>query len=518
MQFLDKSRSVVAVLVLALWSVGIVVDTAEAGWLTRLLREAGETGGDIGRRGVGQLDDAAARLKRLPKGVRTGAIAATASAEGHWTFVNRSGQRFTAANPEEMSRLTAVLFPDGVGPNGLNIYLGRNEVFTQRISLGALPKNARLWIVSGKQAYRLKSVSVRQANGKSIPQLYAVIRRNLWVPVVRRDVFEEALWQLNRRLKPEAMRVIALVPDGPAAFATIRRSRSGAGDGLVDAIDPKRLFAALAGLRGQTAIVTGRIDGAKLAYRTATGLERSVDLAEVRRVASAHDVNLIILNARTPRQPGSRNWLWQRVGVDGLNDALRSNTMADFLARLTAEQGQLSLYFRSKAGERVAVSIVSNGSATLLPGSDTIGQVLAEIVSEVAGQVAATSLQLDLVGRQRQRELDRRIVPGVHSDIQFGILVFYFLGLFGLPVARNWWRGVWPPEARDEYGGWFGYSAARGARLIIFILLFLPVVGLPAAVWNVVLSIWRLLMLPWRIFRWLTGLAASHGTIGSGSR
>ena len=122
-------RSIAVLVAFVLLFGTISSSQSQAGWLTKLAREAGEAGGDASKRGLGQLDEALGQLKRLPPGVGRGAVAATVGAEGHWTFVNRAGQRFTAANADEMARLPSVLFPDGPGPTGLTVYLTESTVF-----------------------------------------------------------------------------------------------------------------------------------------------------------------------------------------------------------------------------------------------------------------------------------------------------------------------------------------------------------------------------------------------------
>ena len=84
---------------------------SEAGWLSRIAREAAEGGGGvaskIGKTGVGALDNAAAHVASLPKLSGGTALAAHVTPEGHWKFANREGQVFTAATPEELARVRA---------------------------------------------------------------------------------------------------------------------------------------------------------------------------------------------------------------------------------------------------------------------------------------------------------------------------------------------------------------------------------------------------------------------------
>jgi hypothetical protein len=88
------------------------------------------------------------------------------------------------------------------------------------------------------------------------------------------------------------------------------------------------------------------------------------------------------------------------------------------------------------------------------------------------------------VSSDRARELEARIVPGIHSGVQFGYLALLAAGLIGLRFAGRWWHRVWPPEQRAEYASRLGYRAAVGVRFVGFLLIFLPLVGLAAAPWT----------------------------------
>lgn len=502
MHLSGHTRPLIFLLATSLWLGATQLATADAGWLTRILREAGEAGGSTARRGLGELDDAAARLRKLPAGISAGAVAGTGRSEGHWTFVNRAGQRFTAANSDEMRRLGGALFPEGPGPAGLTIYLTEPTVFRQRNALQDLPARARLRLVVDRDSYPLEFRVA--ADNKQV--LLAAVRSNVLVPVTRRAAFHEALWQLNRPLKRAGIRVLALAEDGPAALSPVARIEPTTKRPAVDRIQPDKLAAALPSLKGQTAILTGRIDDQRrLTFRRAGGFEASLDLEAVYRQATAYDVNLVVLNSRAPRQPGARNWFWQTVDVDGLGDALTRERMADFLSVVAGTGGKVEVRVADPVGNRVSISIVAAEGGITVPGSGTIGDVIAELASEVVGTVAATAVEMDVVSAGRRKELDSRIIPGIPSALQFGYLLALFAGVMGLPVARRWWRWLWPLEARGEYAGWFGYQAARVVRLAIFVLLFLPLAGVPAAVWHLLATLWRWLTLPWRLLRWVFG-------------
>ncbi len=57
------------------------------------------------------LTRAADYVARLPKPVKGAALAAHATPEGHWKFVSREGEVFTAGNADELARVRSVLAP-----------------------------------------------------------------------------------------------------------------------------------------------------------------------------------------------------------------------------------------------------------------------------------------------------------------------------------------------------------------------------------------------------------------------
>src|SRR5262249_54120662 len=149
-------------------------------------------------------------------------------------------------------------------------------------------------------------------------------------------------WQLARPLNKANVRVLALEPGGPPTLASAPRIDMASGRALVDVIDPSSLPAALGTVRGQTVLITGRVDGRLLSVQPSSGPARSLLLPDLLKATEDADVNLVLLHASsTPRQPGGRNWLWQKVQVKRLDEALAQARMADFLNALAGPKGRL---------------------------------------------------------------------------------------------------------------------------------------------------------------------------------
>ena len=221
-------------------------------------------------------------------------------------------------------------------------------------------------------------------------ELRAAVRPNLRVELTERDLFDEALAQLERPISRASIRTLALEPGGPTRLASAPRFDAKTKEALVDAIDPASLAGALRSLRGQTVLLTGRVEDNRLLFRPASGPEQSLKIRDVIGAAADADVNLVILHAAAPRQPGGRNWLWQRIAVDGLDDALKRATLADFLDALAASRGTLPRRVAREGSGRVVIRAAPDGSAAE-PVTGIVGDWLTTAASSITGNVVTTA-------------------------------------------------------------------------------------------------------------------------------
>jgi hypothetical protein len=478
----------------------VTIASAQANWLSRLSRigtETGEVASKAARLGVVELERAAAHIRTLPNSASGGVIAAHATPEGHWKFANRDGDVFTAATPEELQRVVPTLLPEAAPGGKLVVYLSEDTLFRDRAMLRDLPLGASLHVVAGRDSYPLIA---RIDDG--VDALYAEVRPNLLVEARERTLFDEGIAQLERPLSRSSIRTLALEPGGPGTLSSSPRLDPDTKAALVDAIDPPMLPAALYSVRGQTVLITGRVDGNLLKFRPASGPEQSLKLSDVKAAAADADVNLVILYAEAPRQPGGRNWLWQRIAVGGLDDALKRATLGDFLDALGSARGAFRVSMQRDATGRLVVRALP-AEAAGEPITGMVGELWSSTVSSVTGNVVTTGVEVYARGEERQQELDRRIVPHIPSWLQFAYLGGLIAGLLGWPVASGWFQRIWPSEQRTEYRGASGYRAAQAARLMAFVLLFLPIVGGPALVVAAMQQLWALVTLPVRATRWL---------------
>lgn len=421
------------------------------------------------------LKQARELLASLPAAQRGLALAAEASPEGHWTFANVAAERFTTASPEELKRVLPTLAPEANKPGTrLTLLLTEETIFRQRQHVQSLSlagdRRTDLMIAVDAAAYPLLRRGERY---------YAEVRSNLLVELTERRLFDEAVWQLAHPLKRATIRVVALEPGGPASVSSTPRLDPQTKRTLTDQVAPSALIAALRTLGGQMVMLTARRDGDALVFRPSSGPEQTLPLQDVFAAADAADVNLVLLQSATPRQPGTRSWLWQRVSVGRLHDALGRDHLADFLNAVASPQGRLLVAVEDLSAGRVRIAArPMRDESTPRTG---IGEAITDLVSNIAGQVVVSGVEASLRNRARQAELDKRLVPGIPSIVQWIYLGLLALGLLGHYVARGWWAGIWPPEARESYGNAFGHLAARAIRSALYFALFVPLAALASA-------------------------------------
>ena len=471
-------------LLLALALLASAVPRADANWLTRILRHADDAHPTrVGKGVVASFDEVGLHLSTLPGATRGRTIAVDATNEGHWRLRNAEGETFTAATPEEFRRGVQLLAPIKSGDVvGHSLVLTAEAIFRHGAQLKTLPADAELKVLFDGQ---VRGVVRRVVAGAE--RYYLDAGGGVHVPVTTREHVQEALWQLARPVELADIRVLALEP---GATTLLKSSRTaGAGPLASEAVDPERLPHMMSAVARGTIVITGRIVGPTLHYRPSSGPERTLMLDTLRTAAAASDVNLVVVHSASARQPGTRNWLWQRVDLTPLASPIKP-ALADLVRQLTGGI-PVEVQVQEVQLRRATLAFSSLAGGAGRGWTAPVGEAWRDIATEVTGTIVAGGLQLDLRSREHQRELDDRIIPGIPSSVQFVYIGFWVLGLFGFLVASGWWQRIWPLEARTDYARRSGYWAARILRQTTFVMIFMPLVALVSAPVALLRSVWQ---------------------------
>lgn len=465
---------------------------SHAGILSKLLREAGEAGTKASKHGIGALDNAGAALRKLPDADAKTALAVHATPEGHWVFVNKKGDQFTAGTPDELARAPQSLLGVSANETPLSLFLTDKTVFEHSSRLRDLPSTAKLHVTMDNKTHRLIA-SPDQPKGY-------VLRAtsNVDVALTRKEMVQEAMYRLARPLNRANIRVLSLQPGGPKTLSSVRAYDPKTKQRLTEAVDPQHLGPAMRKLKGQTVIVTGKVKNGVLEFQPDAMPASQISMADLASAARNADVNLIVLRSSSPNQPGGKTWLWRTIEVDGLKEALEKPTFADFMQGIAERSGNVLVEANQGGQGRLVISARPTARAAN-PGIATdVGSWLDTISETVTGTIATEGMSAFVRNKDREREHALRVIPGIPSIAQIMYAFGIFAGLMGLGTARSWWRSIWPPENRSEYAGTFGFWAARIVRGAAFVLLFLPLFGIPAVIWSVLRPLLRIIWAPFR--------------------
>lgn len=412
------------------------------------------------------------------------ALAGEVGAEGHWRLVNARGETFSAATPQEVQHGLATLTGKAKPDDGnIAVHVTDESVFRYPQSLWQMPA-AWLFMRTAGQSLRLvKNGSAPDGwvNVELRPSTGTPPGLGIFAELSDRASFDEIRHQLARALPRGSVHVLALEPGGERVGSAPRFTLQVPFAGTeiaITTIDPEQLRQGMARFKHGIVLLTGRIDGERLIYQPATGPEQSIAMAPYGVAAREADVDLVFLGANTSRQPGTRNALWLRTDVAGLEQALKSPTLGDLFAWLVGDSAGVTAAVLGRDSDRIQVAAKPAASPgpmmqRLKPPADP----LRDLWSNVAARANTLHLEAHLVSAERRRELAARLIPGVPSRLQQLVLTALLLGLLGLPVLLRWWARIWPPEDRAEYGGTFGYRAAQAVRWLAFAAVFLPLAG-----------------------------------------
>jgi hypothetical protein len=432
-----------------------------------------------------RLDDlapAVAALRTLPDADARLALAVHATPEGHWQFVNAAGETYTAGTPDELKRAASIVLPNSSdGFASATVILSQASLFVGAVVLKDLPRAKAIKAVIGTAAY-----TVTRNDGGA---LTVQVRPNVVLPATAQPMVIEALAQLHRPLDGPRHRLFSLATGGAASLPAAPKFDAKSGAAAFDVVDPDHVAQALKSVRGQTVLLTAKIDGDALVVQPPSGASRRLDWRELSSTAKAADVDLMVLDCDPPLQPGNQTWFWQRLTVAGLDTARKRSTLADFLDQLAAGRGVFAVAMSLEGEGRVAFTARMLAPESLTTGAVTGAvtgwlkdQISGQISGQVTGALQPTAVRGSLVSDARRRQLEGRLFGWLPSIVLIPYLAALAMGAFAWPVLRPWWNAVWPMELLADYDGTRGYALARATRAVVFIVLFVPLAAVPALV------------------------------------
>ncbi len=454
--------------------------------------------------GAGLLADTLGFIKRLPPDGTIRRIAAGTDESGHLRIATANGGEWTVATPGE---LTAALRKAGDKADGLRtggsarttaIFVPDTDLYRHRHLFANLPAEIDLRLIHrDKRHYRVTSTAEAGRVRWRVQ-----VHKNVQLTFPQPEILDEMLFRLERTINRSSIRLLRLEPGHRAQVPSVPRTF---GQGLpdADAVDPGRLTTQLHSIRGQTAIITGRIEGGVLVADAGKAGVSRTPIAVLRKAAANADVNLIVLDTQSPVQAGVRGLFGSRARFPALAEAFQRGTFGDFLDALTTPDAPLLLTAQREGERHIAISSVRRNVA---PPAET------SLAPEVARMVVHGA-HITARDREEAEEHDMRIMVWLPSWIGFALLGNAVLGIMAWGTAWSlWWSKIWKQRSRDRHRNALTWLGERITRIVVFFVLFLPIAGGPALLYDFIMiliamirvlmrwTIW-LLLLPVRIVK-----------------
>ncbi|MDH3712240.1 MAG: hypothetical protein OET44_00150 [Gammaproteobacteria bacterium] len=463
---------------------------AQAGLLSAIgkaakIGKAGKAAGVIG--GAAIIADTLTVLRRLTPDADVRRLALGFDEDGVARLADITGGEWSVRNFGDLDDLnwqSAVLQGTGKVPathRRVELYVQDEQLFSHRVRLASLPDNLALRVV-----HRRKKIYPLHRTG-GILQVEA--RPHVLIDTTTLRDLDEILFRMERVLNRASLRLLKVVPETTGTLPSLPGQVATRAP-EPQAIDPGKFRESLRALRGQTAVLTGRIENGLLLTQSRRGGDMSrLPLAEIRRAAREADVNLIVLDANTPLQPGGGGWLGKRRSKT-LDAAFQANTSGEFMAALARPHAPIKLRAESNGSRHIAISAVNRRPDVEINAGNT---------SDI--ELIAHGLHLLTRTREFEQEHDSRLVWWLPSYVPVAFALNAAAGVLAWSVAyREWWVKIWPPPVSRN---WFRRNVLAGTRLIIFVVLFLPLLGGVALLWMVLRIVLVILMIPVRLTVWI---------------
>ena len=314
---------------------------------------------------------------------------------------------------------------------------------------------------------------------------------NVDIEVFDGNSLNRAMWHLQRPLMSKGTRWLYLDQDinkVPLDGALSHKAKVESVGGLevLDIVRRSRL---------KTVVLSGEVKGGRLLIPGSN--KGGIDLAALRRAAAEGDVTLLILDSL---QPGET----LKLASLKLRSTNPQASTAEVMAQIARAENNSSLELTVNASERSQVAI------KLTPSENRVAKRPIESGEGLVFIDFNTPILILKPDQEREKELDERIIPSVHSYVSYYLILSAVIGFIFIGSCWRFWNKVWMVKEREQYKNWLFYVSSCLVHHSFFILIFIPVLGAPSFLLAVILVVTRIInFVVIRPVRWLIRVMSS---------
>lgn len=290
----------------------------------------------------------------------------------------------------------------------------------------------------------------------------SIAYQNVVIDVKNIKELQRAMWHLHRPIMSKGTHWLYLDKDPNKTLPpTILNGRS-----TVDSVGSQHVLDMMRQSRLQTVVIAGEIQKSKLLIPDSKNV---IEIAALSRAAERYDVSLIILDTPKPV-------VTLKTSIKDFTN-LSSASSAQLLSTIAKPTVDNPLKLSINANERSQIAIQSRPR-------------LSETVQTQSGSIdMPLSIHLFKPTQERDEELDDRLIPYVHSNISWYLLFSALLGFVFMGISWRYWNTLWQVKQSSEYSNILIYLFLRIIHFSIFVIIYLPVLGLPSLLLYIVLWI-----------------------------
>lgn len=316
--------------------------------------------------------------------------------------------------------------------------------------------------------------------------------KNVRLPVQSTNQLKDGMWHLQRPALAGPVRLFQLDKDvNKRVQAKAYGSKT-----VVEKVGGNALLDSMSLLKRQTVVISAPIKNGQL---------QGISIRQLQKVAAKNDINLVIIDSDKPAKLLKGFAKDANAGSRGVNELY--DTTGDFLNKFRDPKNPALLELNlSDAGN--SQSVIQLKPAKQAAINKAVPEAKDSLID--AGHISlhlfSKAVTVYRPNVERSKELDQRIVPWLHSDIQFYLIASLILGLIVFSTSWSLWNKVWSLRVRTGYSYVIEFALMWLVHRLLFIMVFIPVFGCFCFLYAVVMVIVKVInFLFVKPVRWVIG-------------
>ena len=406
---------------------------------------------------------------KLPEGISNEYVSVIRpDINGHWQIKQSDGSVF--ALPDSMN-LGFLPIP----PRAL--VMSVHDLPKDFTLFEKLPPRLPVFVQSdSKKLFELKRPTQRDKH-------WHIDSHSVSVPVKDANALQAAIWHLQRPLMDLSSHMLVLDEQSDKLLSTKQNQQTEYFEARV--VGVSNLLQALPTMKYETVVLVGNVQKGIIKRRPTDS--DSISLNALKRAAKEHDINLVIINSANTDK-----------AIKVIVEHFKQNTFpeiglttSEFFDQFARSKHEiLELTVKSSGESQTLVQL--HGRRGFIEPSNIEKSEGSLAVAEVADHTLVKGISLYHPDEVRSEELGQRIFPFVHSNVQFYLIISSILGLITLGTSWGFWTRTWSLTRPVGFVQWGVYFIIWPVHKLLFLLVFIPVLGFFSFAFVVLKTTWRI--------------------------